>query len=300
MDRQHLMEVFVAVAEAESFSGAARRLNLSAASVTRAISTLETNLQAKLLKRTTRSVRVTDAGHIYLAAVRQILGDIYAVNETLAGARTKPRGKLTVTAPVQFGTMFINPLIVEYLELYSEMSVSALFLDRVVNLQEEGVDVGIRIGELPDSSMKAAQVGEVRKVVCASTEYLANHDEPEKPEDLTQHLIVSANSVTPTVDWKFRKNSGSTSVRVNPRLCVSSIDAAIDAVSSGFGITRLLSYQVAPYIASGKFKYLLTEYEPSPRPIHVLHLEGRYASAKVRTFVDFVVVKLRASSLYLS
>ena len=300
MDRQHLMEVFVAVAEAESFSGAARRLNLSAASVTRAISTLETNLQAKLLKRTTRSVRVTDAGHIYLAAVRQILNDIYAVNETLAGARTKPSGKLTVTAPVQFGTMFINPLIVEYLELYSEMNVSALFLDRVVNLQEEGVDVGIRIGELPDSSMKAAQVGEVRKVVCASTEYLANHGEPEKPEDLTQHLIVSANSVTPTVDWKFKKNSGSITVRVNPRLCVSNIDAALDAVSSGFGITRLLSYQVAPYIASGKFKYLLTEYEPTPRPIHVLHLEGRYASAKVRTFVDFVVAKFRASSLYLS
>ncbi|WP_321372351.1 LysR family transcriptional regulator [uncultured Desulfuromusa sp.] len=299
MDRQHLMEVFVAVAETESFSGAARRLNLSAASVTRAIATLETNLQVKLLNRTTRSVRVTDAGHIYLAAVRRILDDIYAVNETLAGARTKPSGKLSVTAPVEFGKMFINPVIVEYLELYSEMEVSALFLDRVVNLQEEGVDVGIRIGELPDSNVKAALVGEVRKVVCASTEYLANHGEPKKPADLTQHLIVSSNSVTPTVDWKFRQDSGLTSVRVNPRLSVSSVESAIGAVSSGFGITRLLSYQVAPYIASGKIKYLLTEYEPLPLPIHVLHLEGRYASAKVRTFVDLAVAKLRTSSLYL-
>ena len=300
MDRQHLMEVFVAVAEAESFSEAARRLNLSAASVTRAIATLETNLQAKLLKRTTRSVKVTDAGHIYLAAVRQILADIYAVNETLAGARTQPSGKLCITAPVQFGKMFINPVIVEYLEIYPEMEVSALFLDRVVNLQEEGVDVGIRIGELPDSTMKAVLVGEVRKVVCASTEYLENHGEPEKPDDLSRHLIVSANSVTPTTDWRFRHGSGSTSVRVNPRLSVSSVDAAIGAVSCGFGITRLLSYQVAPYVAAGTFKYLLEKFEPSPLPIHVLHLEGRYASAKVRTFVDLVVAKLRASSMSLS
>ena len=300
MDRQHLMEVFVAVAETESFSAAARRLSLSAASITRAIATLETNLQVKLLNRTTRSVRVTDAGHIYLAAVRQILNDIYAVNETLAGARTRPKGKLTVTAPVQFGKMFINPAIVESLELYPEMNVAALFLDRVVNLQEEGVDVGIRIGDLPDSTMKAALVGEVRKVVCASTEYLAKHGEPEKPADLSRHLIVSANSVTPTADWKFRQNSGATTVRVKPRLSVSSVDAAVSAVSSGFGITRLLSYQVAPYVAAGKFRYLLTDYEPAPLPIHVLHLEGRYASAKVRTFVDFVVARLRASSLYLS
>lgn len=300
MDRQHLMEVFVTVAETESFSEAARRLNLSAASVTRAIATLEKNLQVKLLNRTTRSVKVTDAGHIYLAAVRRILGDIYAINETLAGARTKPSGKLSVTAPVQFGKIFINPVIVEYLELYPQMEVSALFLDRVVNLQEEGVDVGIRIGELPDSTMKAALVGEVRKVVCSSTKYLAHHGEPEKPADLAQHLIVSANSVTPTADWKFRQNSGSTSVRVKPRLCVSSVDAAISAISSGFGITRLLSYQVAQNVASGQFKYLLTDYEPAPLPIHVLHLEGRYASAKVRTFVDLVVSKLRASSLYLS
>lgn len=298
MDRQHLMEVFVAVAETESFSGAARRLNVSAASVTRAIAALETNLQVKLLKRTTRSVRVTDAGHIYLTAVRQILGDINEVNETLAGARTKPSGKLTVTAPTQFGKMFITPVMVEYLELYPEMDVSALFIDRVVNLQEEGVDVGIRIGELPDSTMKAALVGEVRKVLCASTEYLARHGEPEKPEDLTRHLIVSANSVTPTINWKFRQRSGSTSVRVKPRLYVSGIDAAIDAVSSGFGITRLLSYQVAPYVASRKFKYLLTEYEPPALPVHVLHLEERYASAKVRTFVDLVVARLRALSLY--
>lgn len=299
MDRQHLMEVFVAVAETESFSGAARRLNLSAASVTRAIATLESTLQVKLLNRTTRSVKVTDAGHIYLAAVRRILGDIYAINETLAGARTNPSGKLSVTAPMQFGKMLINPVIVEYLKRYPEMEVSALYLDRVVNLQEEGMDVGIRIGELPDSTMKAVLVGEVRKVVCASTEYLIEHGEPEKPADLNQHLIVSANSVTPTADWKFRQNSGSTSVRVKPRLCVSSVDAAIGAVSSGFGITRLLSYQVAQYVASGQLKYLLTDFEPAPLPIHVLHLEGRYASAKVRAFVDLVVAKLRAPSLNL-
>lgn len=293
MDRLHLMEVFVAVAEAESFSGAARRLGMSAPAVTRAITAIESQLKVRLLNRTTRSVRVTDAGQAYLDAVRRVLNDIGEANEAVAGVRTKPRGSLAVTAPVQFGKLFVTPAIVEYLELYPEMEVSALFLDRVVNLQEEGVDVGIRIGELPDSNMKAIFAGQVRKVVCASAEYLENRPEPEKPEDLARHVIVAATSVTPTTDWKFQRDSGTTTVRVKPRLSVSSIDAALEAVSNGFGITRLMSYQVAAYLTSGKLKILLPEFEPPPLPIHVLHLEGRYASAKIRSFVDLMVAELR-------
>lgn len=295
MDRIHLMTVFVAVAEAESFSGAARSLGLSPPAVTRAITALEERLNVKLLNRTTRSVRVTEAGHTYLDAVRRILGEIDAADETAAGVHAEPRGLLSVTAPVLFGRFFVTPVIIDYLQRYPGMEVSALFLDRVVNLQEEGLDVGIRIGELPDSSMKAIRVGQVRRVVCASADYLVHNPEPQIPADLVQHRVVAATSVTPTRDWKFRQGSATTTVRVKPRLSVSSIGAAIEAVSGGFGITRLMSYQVAPYLATGQLNILLTDFEPPPLPIHVLHLEGRYASAKVRTFVDLVVASLRAN-----
>jgi len=289
------MEVFVAVAEAESFSAAARNLGMSPPAVTRAIAALEEKLNVKLLNRTTRSVRVTDAGQVYLDAVRRILNEINEADENVAGVHAEPRGRLSVTAPVQFGQLYVTPAIIEYLQRYPGMEVSALFLDRVVNLQEEGLDVGIRIGELPDSSMKAIRVGQVRKVVCASPEYLAKNPAPQIPAELAQHLIVSATSVTPTREWKFHRGTATNTVRVKPRLSVSSIEVALETVSKGFGITRLMSYQVAHYLSTGKLIALLTKYEPPPLPIHVLHLKGRYASAKVRTFVDLVTSNLRAN-----
>lgn len=295
MDRLHLMSVFVAVAEAESFSGGARRLGMSPPAVTRAIAALEDRLSVKLLNRTTRYVRVTEAGQRYLEDACRIISEVDEADEATAGVNAVPRGQLAVTAPVQFGKMFVTPTIVEYLQRYPDMEVSALFLDRIVNLLEEGMDVGIRIGELPDSSMKAIRVGQVRRVVCASPEYLAHNPEPKIPSDLTGHAIVTATTVTPTVDWKFRQDMAVTTIRVKPRLCVSSIEAALEAVSKGFGITRLMSYQIAPYISSGRLKAVLTQYEPEPLPIHVLHREGRYASAKVRTFIDLVVANLRAN-----
>jgi DNA-binding transcriptional LysR family regulator len=295
MDRLHFMTVFVAVAENESFSGAARKLGISAPSVTRAITALETRLNVKLLHRTTRSVRVTEAGQLYLEVVRRIIHEVNEADSAASGVNAEPRGRLTVTAPVQFGKMFITPSIVEYLQRYTEMEVSAIFLDRIVNLLEEGVDIGIRIGDLPDSSMKAIRVGQVRRVLCASPEYLAQNPEPQIPTDLAQHAIVVATTVTPTLDWKFRQGMTTTHVRIKPRLSVSSIDAALEAVAHGFGITRLLSYQVTPYTSIGKLKILLIEFEPTPLPIHVIHREGQYVSAKVRTFIDLVVANLRAN-----
>jgi len=296
MDRLHLIEVFISVAEAESFSGAARRLGRSPAAVSRAIAALEAGLNVKLLNRSTRSVRVTEAGQIYLDLVRRIVSEIDEADEAAAGINAEPRGRLAVTAPVQFGKMYVTPAIVEYLQRYPEMEVSGLFLDRVVNLLEEGLDIAIRIGELPDSSLRANHVGQVRKVVCASPEYLENHPKPQIPAELTQHLIVAATSVTPTTEWKFRQGAATTTVRVKPRFSVSSIEGALAAVSKGFGITRLMSYQVAPYLSTGQLKTILTEYEPPPLPIHVLHSEGRYSSAKVRTFIDLVVAKLRSDT----
>ncbi|MDD5275386.1 MAG: LysR family transcriptional regulator [Methylovulum sp.] len=291
MGRLHLMTVFVAVAEEQSFAGGARRLGLSPPAVTRAIAALEDRLGVKLFTRTTRHVRMTDAGQRYLEDARRIINEMDEADEAAAGINAEPRGHLAVTAPVLFGRMFVIPGIVDYLQRYPDMDVSAVLLDRIVNLLEEGLDVGIRIGELPDSSMRAIRVGTIRRVVCASPIYLTNNSVPDKPTDLTRHLLVAASGVSPVVDWKFAQGLV---VRVKPRLTVTNNDAAIAAVLQGGGITRLLSYQIAPYLASGQLQTILSEFEPEGLPVHVIHREGRYASAKVRTFVDLIVARLRS------
>ncbi|MCK9398261.1 MAG: LysR family transcriptional regulator [Methylobacter sp.] len=291
MDRLQLMTVFVAVAEEQSFAGGARRLNMSPPAVTRAIAALEDRLGIKLLTRTTRYVRVTDAGQRYLEDARRIISEVDEADEAAAGINAEPRGQLAITAPVLFGKLFVLPGIVDYLQRYPDMEISAVFLDRVVNLLEEGFDVGIRIGELPDSSMKAIRVGAIRRVVCASPAYLAKHGAPDKPADLANHLVVASSAVSPAMEWKFAEGQV---VRVKPRLSVTSNDSAIAAVLLGMGVTRLLSYQIASYQASGQLQTILSEFEPEPLPIHVIHREGRYASAKVRSFVDLMVAKLRS------
>lgn len=293
MDALHLMTVFVAVAEAESFAGGARRLGMSPPAVTRAIGALEGRLGVKLLNRTTRFVRTTEAGQRYQEDARRIIAEVDEAGEAAAGINAEPRGHLAITAPVLFGNMFVVPVIVEFLQRYPAVEVSAVFLDRVVNLLEEGLDVGVRIGELPDSSMKAIPVGSVRRVICASPNYLEKHGVPHNPPELSEHNIIAATGVSPTVEWKLGRGSKSTTVRVKPRLTVTTNDAAIEAAVRGFGITRLLSYQLVPQLVSGQLKILLSEYEPAPMPIHVLHREGRYASAKVRSFVDLIANRLR-------
>ena len=292
MDKLHLMTVFVAVAEEEGFAAGARRMGMSPPAVTRAIAALEARLKVKLLNRSTRYVRVTDAGQRYLDDSRRIIVEVEAADEATAGINAEPRGHLAVTAPVLFGKMFVMPGIVEYLNMYPGMDVSSLFLDRVVNLLEEGIDVGIRIGELPDSSMKAIRVGQIKRVLSASPEYVASRGNPQNPQDLVQHNIIAASGVTPFVDWKFGLGSSDT-VRVKPRLTVNSNDAAIEASIRGFGISRLMSYQVDAYFGSGQLMRLLEQFEPAALPVHVVHRESRYASTKVRAFVDLMVALLR-------
>lgn len=293
MDRLHLMTVFAAVAEAESFAGGARRLGMSPPAVTRAISALEDRLGVRLLTRTTRIVRATEAGLRYLEDARRIIAEVDEADEAAAGINAEPRGRLAVTAPVLFGKMFVTPAIVEYLQRYPAVDVSALFVDRVVNLIEEGLDLGIRIGHLPDSSMKALKIGQVRSVLCASPEYLAAHGIPEHPADLRQHTLISASGLSPTTEWKFVEDGKVLSVRLQPRLTVTTNDAAIESAVAGFGLTRLLSYQIAPCLAKGKLKIVLSEYEAAPLPIHVIHREGRQAAAKVRSFMDIIVRRVR-------
>lgn len=291
MDRFVEMQAFVAVAETEGFASGARKLGVSPPVTTRAIADLEERLGVKLLTRTTRYVRVTDAGKRYLDDCKRILGEIEEADDAAAGINGEPNGHLAVTAPVVFGRLFVQPGVIEYLNRYPKMDLSALYLDRVVNLLEEGLDVGVRIGELADSSMRAARVGTVRRVLCASPDYIARMGLPQTPDDLLTHTIISASSVNPTIEWKFNQVK---TVRIKPRLSLSTNDSAIDAAVSGFGIARQMSYQIAPQLESGQLKIVLSDFELSPLPIHILHREGRYASAKIRSFVDLMVERLRA------
>lgn len=294
MDRLESMGVFVAVAEAASFTGAARRLGLSPPAVTRAVAALEERLGVRLLTRTTRVVRVTEAGARYLEDCRRILAEVAEADESAAGLNTEPRGQLNVTAPALFGRIFVLPTVAAYLDRYPQVSVNALFLDRVVNLVDEGLDVAIRIGELPDSSLQAIGVGQVRRVVCGAPSYLERCGTPAVPQELARHSIILSRGITPTQDWKFFGDGRVLPVRVSPRLSVNANDSAVAAAVAGAGLTRLLSYQVAPQLASGELKVVLSEFEPPPLPIHVVHREGRQASAKVRAFVDLIVERLRA------
>jgi DNA-binding transcriptional LysR family regulator len=292
MDRFTELQVFIAVAETEGFAAGARKLGVSPPVATRAVADLEARLGIKLLTRTTRYVRVTDAGKRYLDDAKRILGDITEADEAAAGINGEPSGHLAVTAPVLFGKMFVLPGVIDYLNRYPKMDVNALFLDRVVNLLEEGLDVGVRIGELADSTMRAIRVGTVRRVVCAAPDYLARNGIPQTPQELFNHTIITANGLNASPEWKF---SDGNALRVKPRLSFATNDAAIEAALSGFGITRLLSYQIAPQLAEGKLKTVLSEFDSKQLPIHIIHREGRYASAKIRSFVDLMVDKLRSN-----
>jgi DNA-binding transcriptional LysR family regulator len=242
-------------------------------------------------------VRLTEAGGRYLEDTRHILASIHEANEAAAGINATPKGDLAVTAPILFGKKFVMPCIVRYLQQYPEVDVSAYFLDRVVNMVEEGMDVAVRIGPLPDSGLKALRVGRVRRMLCASPDYLARHGVPQHPSDLPGHAVIGTTNLSPRAGWRFGVTDEPTLVRMKPRLTVTSNDGAIAAASGGLGIARLLSYQVADEIANGQLQVILAEYEEAPWPIHVLHRESKYGSAKVRTFIDMLAHALRAQGL---
>lgn len=296
MDRFSEMQIFVAVAESEGFAAGARKLKISPPAATRAVADLEHRLGIKLLNRTTRYVRVTDAGQRYLDDCKRILAQVTEADEAAIGINAAPRGHLVITAPVLFGRMYVMPCVVAYLQKYPDTEISAMFVDRVVNMLDEGIDVALRVGELSDSSFKAIKVGTVRRVVCASPAYIEKYGLPLHPNDLSEHQIIVASSLSPNVEWRFLENKQSKIVRVKPRLTVTSNDAAIEAAVEGLGITRLISYQIAPELQNGQLKIILSEYEYPALPIHILHREGRNSSAKVRAFIDLVAEKLKADS----
>ena len=294
MDRLLTMRIFLAVVDEGGFAPAARRLSVSPPAVTRAVTELEATMGVHLLTRTTRVVRVTDVGQRYATDCRRILADVAEAEQAATGTHTAPRGRITITAPVLFGQLHVAPIVAEYLRRHPDAAVDCLFVDRNVNLIDEGVDVAVRIGRLPDSSFQAVRVGQVRQVVCASPAYLAQHGVPSTPQALQKFDIVLSLGVTSSPLWRFEADGRPLTVRLETRMTTSTNDAAIRTVVAGFGITRVLSYMVADHLAAGTLVALLPEYMSPPVPVHVIHHEGRHAARKVRAFLDLAIEMLHA------
>lgn len=295
MDKLETLRIFIEAATNLSFVKASRNLDIAAPAVTRAIAQLEASLGVKLFNRSTRHVRLTDSGKRFLIDVKHLLEDLENAEAAASGSYRNPKGVLSVTAPVLFGQKFVIPIVAEYLERYPTVSVKALFFDRVSNMLEEGVEIAIRIGHLQDSGLYATHVGNISRVVCASPQYFAKYGTPERPADLARHKIIMASMVEPSTSWKFITERSKETVKVIPFLDCNQNGAALNAALLGCGITRLMSYQVNAEIEDGKLQKILAEYETESLPIHIIHLEGRRATAKIRSFIDLAVERLRAN-----
>ena len=298
MDRFQTLRIFVAVGEEQSFAAAARRLAISAPSVTRAVAALEQTLGVKLLQRTTRIVRLTEAGARYLLDGKRVLNELEDADQAVSGERQgELRGTLAITASVMFGRLFVAPLLLEFLNRHPKLSGRAVLVDRVVDLIEEGLDVAVRIARLPDSSFTAVRVGAVRNVVCASPAYLKRHGVPRTPSELKDHAAICFSADRSPPAWTFEGGKQTLSVRPSARLVVNSAEVALQGAVAGEGLTRVLSYQAASELQAGRLRVILREFEPVPIPIHVIHREGKHGAARVRAFVDFAVAELRRNPL---
>lgn len=294
MDRLAAMRVFVAVADHGGFAAAARALGLSAPAATRAVAALEERLSCRLLHRTTRQVRLTDAGATYLADCRRILAEVDEAEAAATGAHGEPRGVVCVTAPVLFGRRYVAPALLDFLDRHPAVSLRCLYVDRVVDLLDEGFDVAVRIARLPDSGLVAVRLGMVRRVVCAAPSLLAACGIPERPEALETLPTVSFAPALHDDEWRFGEGREAVRVRPRSRLTVNVGDVAIAAAVAGRGFIRTLSYQVAEELADGRLVAVLERFEPPPVPVQLVHAGGRRASARVRALVDFLAAALRA------
>jgi DNA-binding transcriptional LysR family regulator len=289
------MRVLVKVAETASFAEAARQLHMSPPAVTRAIAFLEVSTGARLFVRSTRSVKLTPSGSRFAEDCKRILGDIEEAEASAGGSHATASGTLTITAPVMFGQIYIVPVMTDFLAQHPAVTGRVLLFDRIVSLVEEGIDVAIRIGHLADSDQSAIKVGSVRRVVCGAPAYFERCGEPRTPSELSKHITIVNTSSSAPLDWYFAPHH--VAVTLHPRMYCNTVDAAIAAAMTGWGLCRALSYQVARHVASGQLRMVLLDYEEQPLPIHVVHPEGRHVSAKTRSFVDFAVQKLRALEL---
>ena len=303
MDRIDAMRVFVTALEERSLAAAARKLSRSPAAVSRAIAFLEQHVGVELLHRSTRAIKLSEAGERYAPACRRVLLDLEEADMCAAGERAAPRGTITISAPPISGEEILRPIIDAYLDAHPAVSANLILIDRYANLVEEGIDVALRIAQLPDSSLVAVRVGgDVRRVIVASPRYLAEHPRIGEPADLMKHRIVTTTHFGHDA-WVFPPAAGSSiarSIHFKPRLVVNSVRAALASALNGYGVTRLYTYHVAEHVQDGSLKIVLRDAEPHPLPVHLIMPQGRTLAPKVRTFVDFAIPRLRAEFARLS
>ena len=288
MDRFDAMQAFVTVADLQGFAPAARKLGLSPSGVTRLIAALEDRLGARLLQRTTRQVTLTDIGARYLERVRRILADVEEAEAAAEGERTRPSGRLVVSAPVGFGRLHVSPVMSAYLKRYAEVTGELRLSDRMINLVEDGVDLAVRIGHLADSSLVARHVGEMRRIVVASQDYLGKRGVPDTPAAIAGHDTIQFGDTAVPPDWRFVENGREVRVACTPRFSTNSADAAIQYAEADGGLTRVLAYQAADSIRAGRLQIVLAKFEQPSLPIHLVYPTSRLLSAKVRGFIDLV------------
>ncbi len=294
MDRLDAMSVFLAIVEAGSFSEASRRLGMPLATVSRRVAELEAHLKTQLIKRPARKLVLTDAGRSYMLACKRIVEQVEEAERDASGEYRVPVGELSVTAPSPLGHMHLLPVALEFMAAYPDIHLRLLLSDRVVNMQEENIDVAVRIGELRDSSMIATRIGSIRNVVCGSPGYFAAHGRPQKPEDLSEHECITIDGAPSQRGWVFAKGSEEVVVPIKSKMDVSSSEAAITAAIAGVGITRVMSYKMEEARRAGQLEILLEAFEPTPWPVNILYTSRRLVPLKLRAFIDWTVPRLRA------
>ena len=293
MDRFHEIEVFVAVADTGSLAKAGRRLRLSPPAVTRAVSALEDRLGARLFNRTTRSLSITDVGARFLEKTRHKHDDLGAAEREALGETAMPKGHLTVTASVTLGRSVLAPVACAFLAQHPQVTLSVLLLDRITNLVEEGIDAAIRIGPLPDSALVAKRIGEVRRLLVASPDYLARRGRPTVPADLAAHAMIAFTGLMPNREWRFHDGGSGKSMSFMPRFEINDAAAAIAACEAGDGITVALSYMVADRIRQGSLVIVLDELTAPPATVHLVYQPSRLMAPKLRAFIDFAAPRLK-------
>lgn len=283
------------VAEQASFTGASRLTGMSPPAVTRAIQQLELHLGTRLFHRNTRAIRLTDTGLRFHAQVKRLLADIADTESSITCVNAEPKGQISVTAPAAFGRMFITPLVTDFLVRHPGMTARTLLTDRVVDLIDEGIDLAVRIAHLPDSSLRASKVGTVRRVVCASPAYLAEHGTPDVPDDLQRLKAIDMSAAAPQQQWAFSIGGKQRMVRPPTRMSANTVEMTVAAAVAGLGVARLLSYQIDSELRSGKLKVILDKFAPPAVPVHVVHADGLVPGSGLQAFVEFAVQQLRAS-----
>ncbi|MCC7194664.1 MAG: LysR family transcriptional regulator [Gemmatimonadaceae bacterium] len=292
MDRLHEVEVFVAVADAGSFAKAGARLRLSPPAVTRALAALEDRLGARVFNRTTRSMTITDVGRRFLESARRVLADLDTAEKEAVGEAAMPQGHLAITASVTFGRSALAPVVCDFLAQHPRVTVSVLLLDRVVNLVEEGLDVAVRIGHLPDSNLIAKRIGAVHRILVASPTYLARRGTPASPTDLRLHSVIAFTGLLPNREWRFLNGQKPGTVTLRPTFEINDAVAAIQAAELGHGITIVLSYMVRDQLRDGALRPVLDAFTLPPQPVHLVYPHARLVAPKVRAFIDFAAPRL--------